>query len=33
MESGQIRHEATGPQLLADPGFAEMFLGARIPQD
>ena len=32
MESGQIHHEANGPQLLADPGFAEMFLGARIPQ-
>jgi ATP-binding cassette subfamily F protein 3 len=32
MDSGQIRHEATGPELLADPGFAEMFLGARVPQ-
>lgn len=32
MESGQIRHEANGPALLADPSFAEMFLGARVPQ-
>jgi ABC-type branched-subunit amino acid transport system ATPase component len=32
MESGQIQHEANGPELLADPGFAEMFLGAHIPQ-
>ncbi|MGB3482134.1 MAG: ABC transporter ATP-binding protein [Mycobacterium sp.] len=30
MDSGQVRHEANGPELLADPGFAEMFLGARI---
>lgn len=32
MESGRIHHQAGGAQLLADPGFAEMFLGARIPQ-
>ncbi|WP_396922469.1 ABC transporter ATP-binding protein [Mycolicibacterium sp.] len=31
MDSGQIRHEASGPELLADPNFAEIFLGARIP--
>ncbi|OBC17414.1 hypothetical protein A5784_23725 [Mycobacterium sp. 852013-50091_SCH5140682] len=31
MDSGQIRHDATGPDLLADPNFAEIFLGARIP--
>ena len=32
MKSGQIHHEANGPTLLADPSFAEMFLGARVPQ-
>lgn len=32
MDSGQISHQANGPELLADPGFAEMFLGARITQ-
>jgi len=32
MESGQIHYEANGPTLLADPSFAEMFLGARVPQ-
>ena len=31
VESGQVRHEATGPDLLADPRFTEMFLGARVP--
>lgn len=31
MDSGQIRHEASGPELLADPNFTEIFLGARIP--
>ncbi|MEE6167554.1 MULTISPECIES: ABC transporter ATP-binding protein [unclassified Mycolicibacterium] len=31
MDSGQIRHDASGPDLLADPNFAEIFLGARIP--
>lgn len=30
MESGCIRHEASGTELLADPNFAEMFLGARL---
>lgn len=32
MESGCIHHQANGPALIADPGFAEMFLGARLPQ-
>ncbi|MDV3125909.1 ABC transporter ATP-binding protein [Mycobacterium sp. 21AC1] len=32
MDSGEIHHEANGAELLSDPGFAEMFLGARIPQ-
>jgi len=32
MESGGIQHQATGPALLADPNFAEMFLGATVPQ-
>lgn len=31
MDSGQMRHEASGPELLADPNFAEIFLGVRIP--
>ncbi|MBN3512040.1 ABC transporter ATP-binding protein [Mycolicibacterium nivoides] len=31
MDSGQMRHEASGPELLADPNFTEIFLGARIP--
>jgi ABC-type branched-subunit amino acid transport system ATPase component len=30
VESGQIRHRATGDELLADPNFAEMFLGASV---
>jgi branched-chain amino acid transport system ATP-binding protein/neutral amino acid transport system ATP-binding protein len=32
MDSGCVHHEANGPELIADPGFAEMFLGARLPQ-
>jgi ABC-type branched-subunit amino acid transport system ATPase component len=32
LESGRIRHQATGRELLDDPGFAEMFLGAEVPQ-
>lgn len=31
VESGQVRHEASGPDLLADPRFTEMFLGAQVP--
>lgn len=30
LESGQIRHEASGRELLDDPNFAELFLGADI---
>jgi ABC-type branched-subunit amino acid transport system ATPase component len=30
LDSGQIRHRATGAELLADPDFAEMFLGATV---
>ncbi len=31
VESGQVRHQASGPDLLADPNFTEMFLGAQVP--
>jgi branched-chain amino acid transport system ATP-binding protein/neutral amino acid transport system ATP-binding protein len=30
IDSGQIRHQATGPELVANPRFGEMFLGASV---